>query len=76
MPFKRARWEAAYNGRYSDVVFVVGREPMQPANGEVKSLCLCAIVPLCLAPEKTEIAKQVSARCGQLVELLLKSDRQ
>eukprot|EP00930_Biecheleria_cincta_P033596 TRINITY_DN23282_c0_g1_i1.p1 TRINITY_DN23282_c0_g1~~TRINITY_DN23282_c0_g1_i1.p1 ORF type:complete len:467 (-),score=68.31 TRINITY_DN23282_c0_g1_i1:54-1454(-) len=27
MPFKRARWEAAYNGRYSDVVFVVGREP-------------------------------------------------
>ena len=32
MPFKRARWEAAYNGRYSDVVFVVGREP-RDANG-------------------------------------------
>ena len=32
MPFKRARWEAACNGRYSDVAFVVGHEP-RDANG-------------------------------------------
>ena len=32
-------------------------------------LCLCAIVPPCLAPEKTETAKQVPARFGKLVEL-------
>ncbi len=37
-------------------------------------LCLCAIVPLCLAPKKTKIAKQVPARCGKLVELHLNSD--
>ena len=34
-------------------------------------LCLCAIVPPCLAPEKTETAKQVPARFGKLVELRL-----
>ena len=34
-------------------------------------LCLCAIVPPCLAPEKTETAKQVPARFGKLVELHL-----
>ena len=38
------------------------------------SLCLCAMVPLCLAPGKRKIAKKVPARCGQLVELRLKSD--
>ena len=48
---------------------------MHSANDTIKSLCLCAIVPLCLAPDKTKIAKQVPAHCGQLVELLLKSDR-
>ena len=48
---------------------------MHSANDTIKSLCLCAIVPLCLAPQKTKTAKQVPARCGQLVELLLKSDR-
>ncbi len=45
------------------------------ANVDIKSLCLCAIAPLCLAPRKSKIAKQVPARCGQLVELRLKSDR-
>ena len=37
--------------------------------------CLCAIVPLCLAPDKTMIAKQVPARCGHLFELHVKSGR-
>ena len=45
------------------------------ANVDIKSLCLCAIAPLCLAPRKSKIAKQVPARCGQLVDLRLKSDR-
>ena len=35
--------------------FTVG-PTMHSANDNLKSLCLCAIVPLCLAPEKTEIA--------------------
>ena len=34
--------------------------------------CLCAIVPLCLAPDKTMIAKQVP---GHLFELHVKSGR-
>ena len=47
---------------------------MHSAAVEFISLCLCAMVPLCLAPEKRKIAKKVPARCGQLVELRLKSD--
>ena len=48
---------------------------MHSANDQIRSLCLCAIVPLCLAPDKTKIAKQVPARCGHLVELHVKSRR-
>ena len=48
---------------------------MHSANDQIRSLCLCAIVPLCLAPDKTKIAKQVPARCGHLVELHVKNDR-
>ena len=42
---------------------------MHSANDQIIFLCLCAIVPLCLAPEKAKIAKQVPARCGHVVEL-------
>ena len=48
---------------------------MHSANDQIRSLCLCAIVPLCLAPHKTVIAKQVPARCGHLFELHVKSGR-
>ena len=48
---------------------------MHSANDQIRSLCLCAIVPLCLAPHKTVIAKQVPARCGHLFELHVKSRR-
>ena len=45
------------------------------SNNKIRSLCLCAIVPLCFPPNKAKIAKQVPARCGHLVELHVKKDR-
>ena len=45
----------------------------QRSNQIFVPLCLCASVP---CPDKTKIAKQVPARCGHLVELHVKSDRQ
>ena len=39
---------------------------MHSANDQIRSLCPCVIVPLCLAPDNTKIAKQVLARCGIL----------
>ena len=53
--------------RWSNLAFC------QRSNQIFVPLCLCASVP---CPDKTKIAKQVPARCGHLVELHVKSDRQ
>ena len=61
-------------GKENSKDFKVG-PTMHSANDNIKSLCLFASAHLCLAADKSKIAKQVPARCGQLVELHLKSDR-